>query len=423
MTILPSLRALVTKDVASFLSDNQKIKDIVEEAAGENPYVEWTHPTSPFGKQISEILEGLEGKNADRWLLTYILVAAVEDNELDELRKLIVRACPETLIITSKFEQQVERVLTVLQKLLTQPLAPNVLEFFRLNQARLQIVVQDTARLFAYKSLHESLHALQSKLTVGEALGAVLGEDTEAHAAISIARAQAEQATALLAVSSADESAELTWIAALKPLGEELKAAAAAADHSLERDLIEQVRYLIRSHLLRLDRRVFEAARRLSLSAIVENPPYDLKDRPEFIELNYAIRDLKPTVLARALKHRMWQDAEKELFLIDALLDVPGPATADTVHEWFRFKSRILWLAALDPDAGWSADAQTLADQISDAMAAAEKRDSIKAYRTKYSKLIAVCFFAIDAMLKTDCTTLRKVDGPLNAILKELQSV
>jgi hypothetical protein len=423
MAILASLRPFVTKDIGSFLTDNQTIKDLVEEATGEDPYSIWTNDTLPLGRQISDILTELEGLKAERWLLTYILVAAVKNRELDELRKLIVRACPETLIITSKFERQVDRVLTSLQMLLTRPLEAEILEFFRLNQDRLQIAVQDTARLFAYKSLHESLHALQSKLTFGETLGVALGEDTEAPAAIGVAHAKAVLATPLLAASSADESAEHTWIIALKRLGEQLEVAAAAADRSLELNLIEQVRYLIKSNLFRLDCRVLDAARKLSLSAIAENLPLDLRMRPEFIELNYAIRDLKSTVLARALKHRMWQDAEKELPLINALLDVRGPNTADTVNDWFRFKSRVLWLAALDPDAGWSADARILADQISDSMAAADKRDDIKVYRAKYTKLIAVCFFAIDAMLKTDCTTLRRVDKPLNAILQELRSV
>ncbi|MBA1139446.1 hypothetical protein [Mesorhizobium neociceri] len=420
MSILPNLRPLVTKDIGAFLNDSDKIRDLVQEATGENPHVNWTNPTLPLGKQISDVLTGLEETKADRWLLTYVLIAALENGpEHDKLRELIVRACPETLITTPKLQQQVERVLADLQQFLVTPVPPNVREEWRLKQTRLQAMVQDTARLFAYKSLHESLHGLKLQLTFGE----VLGQATEAHIAIDDALERATLATPLLGADTDEERVELEWMAALKPLGTQLEAAAAAQDGNIERDLIEQVRDLIWPHLIRLNGHVFDAARKLSLPAIVEDPPLDFRTRPEFIDLGYAVHDLKPTVLARALKHRMWQDAEKELPLIDALLDVPGPTKAETINDWFRFKSRILWLAELDPDAGWSVDARTFADQISDAMADAEERDRINIPRENYRKLIAACFFAIGAMLKADCVMLRKVNEPLNAILQELDRV
>ena len=420
MLILPTQHNILTRDICAFLKRSEQIEALFEEATGD-PVSVATNDTRAGYQQISDILNWAETWKKEHWFLTYVLIAALEDEKnFDKLRKRLVEACPEALITTANLEQQVDRMVDCLQQMIAPPLPSGVRDELLLKQTRLKKITQNTARLLAYKSLHESLHALQLKLTFREKLSTDLDEETDTHIAIRSARTRATEAAALLGADADDKKGELEWIDMLDPVAIQLEAAARANDRQAEHELVDDLRNFIQLHLIRLNGCVFTAARELSFPEIVADAPLHFRNKPVFKTLEYALWNVKTAVLARALKHRLWQDAEKELLLIDALLDVPGPLTDETHRQWLKVKSRIVWLAERDPSASWKDDAKPFADKISDAMAASENWKGDKAWREDIRKMIALCFFAIDAIMKAESTTLLKLAPPLTSLLKEL---
>jgi hypothetical protein len=385
----------ITKIIGEILSGNQKIKSVVLEATGEDPYLIWTSETHPRARQIAEILEGAEKEGKDIWFLTRVLMEPMSDIEL----RAIWEAYPKTLQSLPTLESQVLHVLELLQRFLSLlPRAANI------NLAKLS---EQSTRLLAFKSLHESLHVLQLRLTYG-----VLPEsDISEFAAVDLescrkriieACDQAADAAALLGKGSPDEKSELAWIDRLREVARQGQPAPDASGSAAEA-LRPNVLRLIRPQLGRLNREVLTAAR-----AFLGNLPRDTEAQIRK-DLSFAIRNLKPTVLARALKQKLWQDVENDFAVFAATFAEPQRDLPQFTEEWLRLKDQILWLVQLDPHLKWAEDARKYSDEISDQLAKENFKPSLDTYR----KLTSLCFFAIDAMLKADCSSLREVGRAL----------
>ena len=142
-----------------------------------------------------------------------------------------------------------------------------------------------------------------------------------------------------------------------------------------------------------------------------------------FDKLVSAIRNFKPTVMARALKHDLWQKTENDFPVVESFFQLPGDEVANVGKPWFALKKRVLWLADLDPDDPWAVRAHQISDEISDAIIKKKKLDGeLKAHFEEYRKLFRFRFLAVDNSMKMDCSSLRKIDGPLTEVLRELTS-
>jgi hypothetical protein len=116
----------------------------------------------------------------------------------------------------------------------------------------------------------------------------------------------------------------------------------------------------------------------------------------------------------------MWQDAENEFSLVDDLFNIPSGEAMQFSDHWLQLKSRVRWLATLDPDAEWAARARQYSDDIDDQLAEEKLESDLRPSFETYRNLIRICFFGIDAMLKSDCRSLRKIEDPLKSILQEI---
>jgi hypothetical protein len=200
-----------------------------------------------------------------------------------------------------------------------------------------------------------------------------------------------------------------------------LKSAMAAADTAASLSAVDDIKQLIKVQLARLNGKVFKAATDLSFEALTYDLPDDIEDEAAFNDLVHAIRELKPTVLARALKHHLWQETENDISVVEDFFNIPGQEVADISEPWYAVKSRVLWLAELDPDDPWAKQAREYSDEIEDGMVGKKTMDDqIRAHFETYRNLFRFRFLAIDNTLKLDCGSLRRIDGPLTEILKEL---
>jgi hypothetical protein len=421
MPPLPEMRKKTIEAIGEVLTEDQ-IVYVVRAATGKDIFNVYAGRNDPRAIQLSKTLDQLELEGTERWLLTYILIAIMRE----KIRKLIVKTWPKTLVGLPQAEDQVESALTYLNTLLKVPLSNDVKQELKskLKQDAFKEIRHRIDVLYTYKNLHEDLHQLSMKLTFGQLVQSVsaTGPDFKGIAEQCDKTLRDKPSLeATLSKNSEDSAIELAWISRLEAITTSLNSALAVSDTAACLRAVDDIQQLIKMNLSRLNTKVYKAATDLSFEGLTTDLPETIEDEAAFDKLVRAVRELKPTVLARALKHNLWQETENDISLVEDFFNIPGQEVADISEPWFAVKSRVLWLAELDPDDPWAGKARQFSDQIDDQMLQKkELDDQIRAQFETYRNLFRFRFLAIDNTLKLDCGSLRKIDMPLAAILNEL---
>ena len=411
MPALPALRQKAVEAIGDALS-KQDIVRLVKAATGNDIFNIYADENDPRAVAISKTLAQLEKEGTERWLLTYVLIAIAEQ----KLRTLIVKTWPNTLVGLPQAGGQVDNALKYLRTVFI-PLSIDLRQELKDRHASLDEVRLRITELYAYKSLHELLHVLNVKLVVaGAAPAAGAGDFSAILQQCDAIAAQAPAAVALLE----QQAIELAWTSQLAGLAASLKSAVQASDASAGLNARNAIQSMVRLHLARLNTQIFKSANDLPFEALVYGYPLDIETKDGFDDLVFAVRDLKPTVIARALKQSMWQEADNEITLISDFFNVAGDEFSEFSQHWFPLKSRVLWLANLDPDDAWAKQAQQFSDEIEDGLSKEKLDDEVKHRFEAFRNLFRFRFLAIDNTLKQDCSSLRMIDAPLLEILKEL---
>jgi hypothetical protein len=413
------LRRSTINEIVDLLTKDDFIT-LCKQATGKNPIDHFAQLNDTYALALARTMERLEQLGWDRWFLTYVLIAKASET----LRWLIVNAWPNTLQRLPQAEEQVAKAVTYLSTVLKIP--DLKFELGEDKQQAFKEICGRIAALCAYKNLHECLHQLDLKLTFGELVrpASGVGPDFNGIALRCDDAVQNAPSSALLLGAGSDEEAdELRWTTQLKTSAASLKSAAAVSDVASCARTVEEIQAFVRFHLKRLNAKVFAAATALSFDALIQDLPLTVTQDGAFDKLVSAIRDFKPTVMARALKHNLWQEAENDFSVVESFFNLPGDEVAEIGKPWFALKKRVLWLAALDPDDPWAKQAREFSDEISDAILKKRKLDDeIRAHFEQYRNLFRFRFLAVDNTMKMDCGSLRKIDGPLTEILRELAS-
>ncbi len=88
------------------------------------------------------------------------------------------------------------------------------------------------------------------------------------------------------------------------------------------------------------ERQNFAVVQEIPFDALIRDPPDAIEDRAEFKDLVQAMRDLTATVLGRALKNKLWQDAENQISLISNYFDSPDDAVVNRRRLVFAARAR-----------------------------------------------------------------------------------
>ena len=398
----------------------EEIERAVREATGDELFVVFAPKTTPPVQAVRLTLERLNELGRVRWLLTYILVLA--DTNV-RLRRAIVSAFPEVLSSLPSVDQQVERLLGYLGDVKNAILQPEYLLDRRALRPKLEAVSRTIEMLSSYKNLHECLHGLQLRLIFRPPAGA--GSDPQSRlndlqscqTETKIANTKARAEAATLANFPDLQAAELTWIVMLERLITEWQRALDNRDSEAASTYLIAAQRIVSVQLCELNKKIFETARQLPFADIIDALPPEMENRQNALYIAFAdaIHDLNPTVRARALEHKIWQDVDDELSLIDGLS--PHVVTQELVEHWLVLKSLVLWLANLDPDAEWSKKARQHIVQIDDQFATERSDLDVKGLFEGIRRLIRFRYFEVDAALKSDCKSLGKVDGPLKSFM------
>jgi hypothetical protein len=407
--------ASICEEIGRILTDAD-IDALVDRATGMEVNNSFATPNDPRKVRIWKTLKALIFTGEERLLLTYVLIRAIAQ---DKVRKKIVASFPGTLIRLPPADGQVTSALTCLQELMNSPLSPGLRSKLRPKRDQFNNIVQGIIKLFAYKNLHEYLLKLLFTLSVNEGLL----ENPVDHLApnfdnvsrqIDEIVAQAPKTVTLLGPDGAQES---SWIAELPQLSAALSAAAGTADKAAV--AIDNMQRMVRLNLSRLNGRIFAAVQEIPFDALIRDPPDTLENRAEFKNLVQAMRALTATVLARALKNKMWQDAENQISLIGSYFDSPGDP-AVIAEDWASLRERVGWLADLDPDEQWAGEAEKYGGDIDLELSKEKLDDGVKMHFEAYQRWFRGPFQKIDDTLKLDYGSLTKIDDPLTRILKEL---
>jgi hypothetical protein len=390
---------------------------LVDRATGKDVNNSFASPNDARQVRIRKTLEALEEAGQERLLLTYLLIRATVK---DGLCKKIVDAFPTTLVNLPQADGQVVSALTYLQELLNSPLSPGIRSKLRPKRPLFNGIVQGVVTLFAYKDLHEYLLKLLFTLNVGESL-LQNPVDQLAPNLDGIIRQMdqvAAQAPASVAALGADAQQENAWIAELPGLSASLRAAMGSPEAAAK--AIDDIQRLVRLNLSRLNGRIFTVVQEIPFDALIRDPPDAIEDRAEFKNLVQAMRDLTATILGRALKNKLWQDAENRISLISNYFDSPDDAVV-IADDWYSLRERVDWLAELDPDEQWADEAKKYGDEIEIELSKEAKHDDdVRTHFEAYRSWFRGPFKKIDDTLKLDYGSLTKIDDPLTRILNEL---
>src|SRR4051794_17559508 len=228
MPALPEFRKKTIEAIGEVLSEDD-IVSVVRAATGNDIFNVYCGRGDPRAIQLSKTLDQLEIEGTERWLLTYILIAIARE----KIRKLIVKTWPKTLVGLPQAEDQVASALKYLETLLKLPLSRDLRHELKPKHDAFEEIRQRIATLYAYKNLHEDLHQLSLKLTLGELVQsmAAAGPDFEGIAGqCEKTLVEAPSFAPLLGEQSEDAKTELAWIAQLQAISTSLRAAMAASD-------------------------------------------------------------------------------------------------------------------------------------------------------------------------------------------------
>jgi hypothetical protein len=416
---MPDKVDLAYSEIGAALSDDD-IKDLVKKSTGMN-LTDLVSEIDPPKKKIEKVIDFLKNRGNQRWLLTRVLFHAAAT---ETLRQKIVDAFPETLVRLPKANDQVTSALRYLQKVLSLPL-PRELKFkLRPSRSSFARMPQSVIALFAYKNLQECYLRLLFTLNANEALLASWVEGLTPNLKgiadqIDQAVEQAPQALALLAAgSSPDKGGEFVK---LTQFAVSLRASADTPENAA--NVIDQIQRLVKKNLSKLNGDIFKTLQDLSFDALTDELPsklQNIQDSTEFKELVQAIRDVTATVLARALKSKMWQDAENDMSLISKYFILPDDA-AGIADDWFMVRARIDWLAELEPDEEWADEARKYALEIEDELYQEKKLDdNLRLHFEAYRSWFRGPFLKIDDTTKMDFGSLYQMGDPFRKILHEL---
>jgi hypothetical protein len=403
------------------------------DATGSGLYDEFAGRDSPLNQAIVDALTKLNKDGRVRWLLTYVLIDAVA---IDELRRLIVGNYPEALTPAPSFAAQVDRVLAALTAVMNAVLKPEIKPRLETAGPKLAGISRKIDVFLAYKNFHAILHGLHLKLTVRPAFGPSadpklrLDDLNDWYKQVNAVYAGVSATATALTDKYPDlrGAAEFDWIPRLQLLLAKWKPALDVSNVETGSTFLTAVQRLVPLQLSDLNARIFEAAKTLSLSDLISSVPLDVISslppdiRNSFIEFEFSVRDLKPSVLARVFEHKIWQDVDDGLSGLDQLLSTEG-GVAKFRNQWVELRLLAFWLATFYPTAPWPGEAKKYSDNIQEQLANKsyeqegnavtvdvanpEIRPSYEGYR----RLLRYQFLEIDTKFKQDCSSLLKF-GP-----------
>ena len=275
-----------------------------------------------------------------------------------------------------------------------------------------------------YKSLHDQLHELQTKvLDPMEKAAPDFPGDEEAQAELNEYRIDFEDINQKLRdIAKRFSLADTSWIPALEAALEDFRAALERRDPALLKDVIKRIDRLLTLHPSRINTRLNAAARTLQLAELVRALS-ELTDDAARIKPNServrqfragvaALDRMEKTLSSLVQRHDYWQDFDSNLQAMEK-----NPKPEDLLAWWPDIKEMIDHVAESYGTEPWIAFFLTDCHSLESDIQAGEMPRISRSFRQVHRQ-VSKRFYNTDADLKSQCDELLKVGEPLARVLK-----
>ena len=322
--------------------------------------------------------------------------------------------------------EQASRGLTAMADLIS---APDVRASVEVFQDSFGIACRQIDRLSSYKDLHDLLHDLQFNCYNPIMRGArdfpdntLFLESLEDYAAELQQIIHSLWEVAERSVFSTNEQA---WIRQFSPTTELLRGAIEQSSKALLDRVTFQIGRVLYVHPTRINERLKETARELPLPKLIEAmvfvqqyPARSDLDTEKLRQVGQGVAALE--LLSRNLaqlidEHDVWQEIELELQRIEEHVE---QHLQELEWLWPDLKARFTPLCDGRNDR-WTQELWQAGEKLERVLVTPTPTTVAAAFRP-FRRQAGLCFFQADKKLKDLCRSLRRVDGPLNSVLRVL---
>jgi hypothetical protein len=414
MPISTQYRELLTRSIGVILRDDRDFESVVKKATGRVATVDYTNDKKTRYEQVHDVLRQLEKEETERWLLAFVVVFAHRDHAF---RRLVFKASPSTLDSSIRLDEQVISLVAKLEEAFSDP-PLDLRDGMNQKAKEFGYLLRQIEALILQKRLYERLYVIKARLG-GEAMRDPkkgIGPIVDA-----CNNAGKINDTEALDISTKLDDAELEEINKLGELAHEAKREFDSNKVESGRAVLQRLEQEVQELLSTVNRSIFDHANELSLSFLIDDPPVEFLSPAKLLEI--PVRNLIPTVLARVLVRKVWQEASNELVLVKRLLEAGMITDSREFSEhWFALKSRIRLLTEIESSTKWSRDVNDCAKAV-DAMIAGAIEPVLgkkaafdiapfEAYRSAFE-----CGYP-DVMPNFDFDSVGDINGRLREILR-----
>jgi hypothetical protein len=410
-----------------------ELDGLVLRSTGAGLFKEWVPEGQPHRVTAYKLLVALQERGLEVLFLAHVLASRpAPDN--GPLRALVTEACPAAETTKIDVRTQVPGVVAGLVAAHAKLADPQVRAALATTRDSLEVVAREIDTLEVYKNLHECLHQLQIKafpelraaakqFPGNSAKRGYLREHEEE---ISISSTRARGWVDRLSEGAAARRAEIQWIDRLETAASKFQAGLMADDVAGTLTALNDVRQVVRYEPFRLSRLIDATAEDLPLDQLT-NALRSAADAlgatlPELAALHASVRNLRATLRGRVVEHKLWQDADNQIWNLEETLEhAQAAAPEDFILTWPTAKAAIRSLAEMDPNTTWSKQSAALAVRIDDELASEGTGPGFQNDFDAYRRVARTRFFGVDAQLKADCAALARLSAPLHDILEDLK--
>lgn len=400
----------------------------------------YTNDRLPRWTIARNCIDGAEKDGIIVLFLAYILDALPTSTPLYAL---VVQAVPEAKNALTEVKAQLEDVKTGLERtrtLLDDPAARSTIVQYK---ETLEGVQNGISLLDGYKGLHDCLHLLQIKqISLLIASTAAIASDDVQYDALREYKDQVRtqvQSARGVAERLPDEptlrSVETKWIDELETAAKFLQKSLDDRNPSMAKIGIIKMSRVLQFQPPRLNDLILAAAKELPLqqlsAALSQLAPGSAQATAELANAQTALERLGQALRGRVGEHDIWQEIDKQIWVIEQLLAETADQTDDFTAAWPDLKTPLRTMADLSPEAEWSRNVKNYSDRIDIELlrlqqleaAPADAKPPKSMLLNRFADLRSEArlrFFIVDQQLKRDCELLVGIGAPVKGILGDI---
>lgn len=400
----------------------------------------YTNDKLPRWTIARNCIDGAEKDGIIVLFLAYVLDALPVSTPLYAL---VAEALPEAKNALPEVKAQLDDVKTGLQRTLSLLDDPTARSIIVESKEILEGVENGISLLDGYKGLHDCLHLLQIKqISLLIASTAAIASDDVQYDALreykDQVRTQVQSArgvTERLPEEPTLRSVETKWIDELETAAKFLQKSLDDRKPSMAKIGIIRMSRVLQFQPPRLNDLILAAAKQLPLQqlsvALSKLAPGSAQGAAELAKAQTALERLGQALRGRVGEHDMWQEIDKQIWVIEQLFAETVDQTDDFTAAWPDLKTPLRTLADLSPEAEWSRNVRNYSDRIDIELLRLQPLEAAPTDGNPPKSMLLnrfadlrsearLRFFIVDQQLKRDCELLVSIGVPVKGILGEI---